>query len=301
MLASCTKEGGGPGEPCRVEVCFETSGTKSFDPADEDAVNDVNLFIFNGISGLLESHVYKDRKSFGKEPLSVDLLTNISYEVAACLNFGYRLPDVKTLDELPQLRYYMVYPDDYSVGVPMAAYVKGFVPGREDGSLLVMQAQRLLAKITLSIDRSALSQDVQLTVAEAELGGCPRSVTPFASSRPEGKNDVFSKGFFKKGVSVDALNKDGGSVSLYMFESLNGDLPTSVTNPSTAAIYPYVQLRINYMSPQVAGSKWLYYRFCIGEKDGNSDIKRNTRYHFTVCPHGSGLDGAPSWRVEFTD
>lgn len=297
MIASaCTKDNAIK-EECRVEVVFDTGrpGSKSADPSDEDAINDVNIFVFNSLSGLLETHVYLDRKTYGKQPLGMNLLTNVRYNVAACLNCGYRLPDIKSMDELPTFRYYMVYPDDYSAGMPMAAYKEGFVPGKEEGPL-VLQATRLLAKIYLTIDRSALNSDVTMTVAEAEIGGCPRSITPFSASKPEGKNDVFSKGFYKKGIQADNLNRDNGGgksgeVCLYMFESIN------------SAVSPYIQLRLNYLSRETSAGngKWLYYRFYIGEKEGNTDIKRNTRYHFTVFPHGTGIEGNPSWKVVFTD
>ncbi len=293
LAASCDKEGVTK-ERSRVEIRF-ASGTKSKDPASEDKVNDVNIFAFNSISGLMESHVYLDSKNYGKVPLTMDLLTNISYDIAACINFGYRLPDIRTIDDLPAFRFYLVYPDDYSTGMPMSSMYKGFVPGRQDGPL-VMEAKRMMAKIGLTIDRSALNSDVSMLVEEAEIGNCPKSMTPFANSKPDGKSDIFSKGFFKKGIPVDSLNftgNDGKSkeVSLYMLESLDSGLP------------PYIQLRLNYVSSSTNSGtgKWLYYRFYIGAKEGDTNIKRNTRYHFTVFPHGTGLDGSPSWKVEFTD
>lgn len=294
LPVSCTKDRL-PEEGRRVEVRFNTGGTKSNDPASEDAVNDVNLFVFNSISGLIESHIYMDKKALGKEPLAMDLLTNISYDVAACINFGYRVPDVRTINELPDFRFYLVYPDDYSTGMPMSAIYKGFVPGKQEGPL-VMEAGRMMAKIGLTIDRSALNPDVSMFVEEAEIGNCPKSMTPFADSKPDSKSDIFTKGFFKKGIPVDVLNSNDGNgksgeVSLYMLESLDSGLK------------PYIQLRLNYVSSASSSGngKWLYYRFYIGPREGETNIKRNTRYHFTVFPHGTGIEGAPSWKVEFTD
>lgn len=294
ILAACTREDMA-GEQRRIEVRFCTGDTKSQDPASEDAVNDVNLFVFNSISGLMESHIYMDKKAYGKEPLAMNLLSNVSYDVAACLNFGYRVPDVKSIEDLPSFRFYLVYPDDYSPGMPMSAISKGFVPGRQEGPL-VMEARRMMAKIGLTVDRSDLNKDVSMFVEEAEIGNCPKSMTPFADSKPSGKNDIFTKGFFKKGIPVDRLNSDDGNgksgeVFLYMLESLDSSLQ------------PYIQLRLNYVSSSTSSGsgKWLYYRFYIGPREGDNNIKRNTRYHFTVFPHGTGIDGAPSWKVEFTD
>lgn len=293
-VPACIKEST-PGEMRPVEIRFETGATKSKNPASEDAVNDVNIFAFNSISGLMESHVYHDSKTYGKEPLTMNLLTNISYDIAACLNFGYRVPDIKTVQDLPAFRFYLVYPDDYSTGMPMSAVSRGFVPGKQDGPL-IMKAGRMMAKIGLTIDRSALNKDVSMFIEEAEIGNCPKSMTPFASSKPEGKSDIFSKGFFKKGIPADSLNSNDGNgksgkVSLYMLESLDSGLQ------------PYIQLRVNYVSPETSAGngKWLYYRFYIGPREGDTNIKRNTRYHYTVVPHGTGIDGAPSWNVEFTD
>lgn len=307
-FAACEKAPDSSGEKSLVAIVLDTGpGVKSKDPSDDSAVSDVNLLVYNSRSGMLEEHLWLDSKTFTGGKITMTLLRNVRYTVAACINFGYKIQDVPTLEKLKEFRYYMVYPDEYSLGLPMAALREGFTPGQDEGPL-ILKAERLMARITLTIDRSGLDKDVIMTVAEAEIGGCPRSVTPFDSSRPTGRSDVFSKGFFKKGIPVNDLNINSGegrksrSVDLYMLESLSGELP-AMDNPTLVAVYPYIQLKIDYIAPGVyAGiGKWLTYRFCIGEKEGNADIKRNTRYHFTVCPQGTGLSGEPSWKVEFTN
>ena len=296
----------GNGTTCTVLLSFEAPESKSADPPDESKISDVNLFVFNSQSGSLEEHLYIDTRNFTGEPLEIALLNGVRYDIAACFNFGYRLPRCGGRKDLASMRYYMVYPDEYRIGMPMSALEEGFLAG--ENASLILKAVRLMAKISIRMDRRDLDEGVVMNVAEVVVGGCPKSVTPFSDSKPLDRTDVFAQGFTKNGLAVDNLNKAGPEngrsqeVDLYMLESLNGDLPSEMSDPTKAyAPYPYIEMRIDYYSPPTEGTGlWLMYRFCIGEEEGNADIKRNTRYRYTVCPHGTGLDLNPSWRVEFT-
>ena len=184
----------------------------------------------------------------------------------------------------------------------MAAKIENFVA--DSSGRLSLKAERMMAKIVLTIDRSLLAEDVTMAVRQARIGGCPRSMSPFRESRPEGRSDVFKNGFGKLEAEVDNLNRDksggrSGEVNLYMLESLSGPVPASVKDPSAAGIYPYIELEISYKSAKyyTKPGQWLVYRFCIGDEEGLADIRRNTLYRFTVRPEGTGIDEF-SWRVD---
>lgn len=289
-----------------VSVSISTIGiaSKSNDPTDEEAVSDINLFVFNNISGRLETQVYLDKRNYHGGGVSMDLLSGIRYEAVAALNLGYKIQGIRVIEDLTRYRYYMAYPDEYKAGIPMATEKVSFVAGQQAGTI-ILHAERLMAKISLSIDRSGLDRDIRITAAEAEIGGCPKSVTPFSESRPLGKSDIFAKGFNKTGTQIRNLNStnvDGKSkeVSMYMLESIGGMLP-GMDNPSAAATYPYIQVKMDYMKADGTPlSGYLTYRFCIGDHVGSANIRRNNEYHFTICPQGDGLSGEPSWKVEIT-
>lgn len=294
-------------EKCTVGVRLQQEGigVKSKDPGDENKISDINLFVYNSVSGFLEAHVYIDSRNYGKVPLTVDLLKNVRYDFAVCANFGFKPKAPESLEALKEMRFYLTYPDEYGTGIPMSGMIRDIIP-KDDGMSVNMTVTRLMAKIGIAIDRSKLNSDVRMNVSRLSIGGCPKSAKPFADSKPAGRNDIFENGFFKDGRAADFLNieaSEGKSqeVYVYMLESLGGDRPSNLDNPAAAAIYPYIELKMDYVGTENNTAKWLVYRFCIGEKEGNSDIRRNTTYHFTVTPHGNGLDKQATWMVEFTN
>ncbi len=279
LLGSCHKE-----MPCfdkREEITVELMPlTKSKDP-DPALVSDCNIFIFNDF-GLLEEKAYvKGDAMLHKTRLLRD--TPYLYYVAA--NLGYELP-VMTLEECREMEYHIAYPDEYSAGIPMSGYIRASAVD----SHVSVPLKRLMAKIDLRMDRTALDPDVNLTVAGVRIGACPRSAEMFRSSRAD---NFFPEGFSKSGRETDKLNTPGGTVSLYLLENMQGNAPESMDYCS------YVEVFLNYLSPDWKSrpGEYLIYRFRITDSEGAYNVERNCEYSIVIRPEGRGLSG-DSWRID---
>ena len=311
VLAACTRDYEQP--LVSLAVILTPQGfcpTRAGDP-DDTRITDYNLYIFNAF-GVLEERVFVPYRSLkltdGKVRYNTTLLRDVPYTILAAANLGYELP-FRTLEEAREYRYHMAYPDEFTQGIPMAAFVEEVTLG--DDSLLEVPLERLMARIELSIDRSQLQADVQFKVTDVRVGACPSSVQLIGPSKVNGPQETFNLGYGKTGSQVSALNEGSGaglsrSVNVYLLENCQGDLLNSVLTDSGKvfaegtyqSICSYIELKAEYHSPvwnTRAGDK-IIYRFYLGESLNNFDVFRNTWYRITVCPKGDGLS-EDSWRV----
>lgn len=303
------------GEPVGTDIVLNHGSlvhTRSSDP-DEDAVADVNLFIFN-FEGKLEDCIFvRDSRishnADGTSQLRVSLLRGMEYSILACANFGFAISGIGTEQDLLEYRYWMAYPDEYLGGVPMSGKTGKF---KADGETVRIDMERLMSKVSLSIDRSRLSKGVTFNVRSVEVGNCPRSVSAFQESHALGGDDVFGHGFAKEGADVDDLNRSSEvgksrEIGVYLLENMQGNLLEGVRNDKDKLldnkalqdVCSYIEIAAEYKSDTVysPAGEYLKYRFYLGESPGNFDVRRNNHYHFTICPEGDGLN-EDSWRVD---
>jgi len=294
-----------------VPLSFYTAGmgTKSLDPADEEAVSNLNLLIFNG-EGLLEEQRWYPRLL--KTPtIKARLLRNMPCHIYAYANFGYEIPRPGSMEEAETYRYYLTYPDEYKEGIPMSGKLQDFIPGegKEAGVPLV----RMMSKISLRIDRSRLDDGTSFTVQSVEIGNCPRSAAAFGPSKARSEDDILRPGFSKSYYQTDDLNRDieaglSRSVSVYMLENMQGDLLEDIYEdsekilegqPAMEGVCSYIEIKAGYRSADYYSKpgESLIYRFYLGEGRENFDVKRNCHYTFTLCPEGSGIE-EDGWRVD---
>lgn len=301
IITGCTGPGWDGPAADREEtfLCLAISSppaVKAEDP-DETLVTDVNLFVFNN-RGVLEERAFLKGGDLlpveGGVGITRKLLKDTPYDIYVCANLGYPL-ELSTKEELARYRFYLTYPDEYSRGIPMSGYVEGALS--EEGWPITIPLERMMAKISLRIDRTALAPDVRILVRRVTVGGCPRSALLFSESRAETAEEVFATGFTKVYPECDALNKEvtlgmSRECGVYMLENLQGD---RLREP----VCSYIEIEAEYFSDiYYSGSgQYLIYRFYIGGRKGNYDIRRNCHYHITVRPEGDGLHG-DSWSVD---
>ena len=311
VLAACTREDEQP--LVSLALILNPQGfcsTRAGDP-DDTRITDYNLYIFNAF-GVLEERVFVPYRSLklvdGKVQYSTTLLKDVPYTILAAANLGYELP-FRTLEEAREFRYHMAYPDEFTQGIPMSAFVEEITLG--DDGLLEVPLERLMARIELSIDRSQLQADIQFKVTDVRVGACPSSVQLIGPSKVSGPQETFNLGYGKTGSQVSALNEGSGaglsrSVNVYLLENCQGDLLDNVltdsgkifTDGTYQSICSYIELKAEYHSPTQhtrVGDR-LIYRFYLGESLNNFDVFRNTWYRITVGPKGDGLS-EDSWRV----
>ena len=295
-------------EEADVKVSFngEELTVKSVSP-DEDKITDISLLIFDE-SGNAEELIWLPK---GQMSCSTTLVSNKKYTFCACANFGSQVY-ARDISELKEIIFHLAYPDEYKEGIPMAAMEEIMITG---DSSIELCLQRLMARISLRMDRSRLNDDVQMNVRSVKIGNCPRYVRPFTQSRIESGDDAFPVGFLLNDMQTADLNYSIGKglskeVSLYMFENMQGGTEFPVRHDSEKVFGPhdprsqicsYIEMQIDYLSDELAsGEKGLIYRFYLGEDRNSFDVIRNTHYHITVTPENDGLK-EDSWRVDKSD
>ena len=297
-------------ERIRLRISFDNVLSKAYDP-DECRLNDFNIFLFND-RGVLEYNDYATAEELsdgqGNYYYEIDVLHGNMQHVCICANAGYEIT-VSSLEELMDYDYYLAYPDDYSLGIPMS----GIADCRDtDGSgVLEVCLKRTMAKISIALDRSFMDRDVDLFVKSVKIGACPRSVSLFGTNSVNSESETFPLGFIREGEEVRLLNEVGnwgktGYVDLFMFENMQGNLLPGNDDPKSK-IFPegdpraetcsYIEIRSDYVSDSEEEHKTVIYRFYIGDNPSNFDVMRNCHYRIYVTPYGDAL-GTAGWRME---
>ena len=290
----------------KVPVFFDAGSirTKATDP-EEDLISDVSLMIFDE-DGNAEECLWLPEAGAGT---TVNLTKGNSYSIRACANFGYQVYADK-MQELDEVTYHMAYPDEYREGMPMYAAIDGFIAGESEDLRVVFE--RLMAKISLKMDRSRLSEGVMMNVRAARIGNCPKSVLVCGPSKVSSHDQCFAAGFSRGEFETVPLNISGpgsisGTVDLYMLENMQGDMTPEISEDHEKVFSPddpqsricsYVEMELEYMSDtKYSASRNLIYRFYLGDGRNNLDVERNCHYAITVRPEDDGLSG-DGWRVD---
>ena len=287
--------------------------TKSKDP-EETYIHDINLFIFDD-KGNLEDARFIDSDKLtmtdkGAET-SFRWIKDKSCMAYACANFGYKITGIENLGDLMSYRYHMAYPDEYSRGIPMSGKAKKDKASKS----LTIPLTRMMAKISMNIDRTALAAGVQYSVRSVRIGGSPKSALAFGQSKATGNTDIFSGGFSKSFTETYNLNIDkkpgiSEEISLYMLENMQGDLLPKAkdekdkileSSDALSEVCSYIEIKAEYRSESMYSrpDEYLVYRFYLGDRPKNFDIERNCNYHLTVKPEKDGIV-ENSWRVDKT-
>lgn len=292
-----------------VEVILECPGyeTKAYIP-DEDAVNDLNLIIFE--DEVAEESIWRDNiRNRDELRFEISLVKGRRYTICAVANTGRRI-QVKNLDEWTQLAVELQESDRYPHGIPMSATVKDMISGEMDP--IHMELTRMAAKISIRIDRSRLSKDVHMDVTGLRIGNCPKYVSVSGPSKALSHHDVFKYGFELAEEQCSRLNHTGmnglsGEVSVYMLENMQGDFPYMIGEDEEKVLeegHPlaerasFIELEISYLSSDlISYDSPLIYRFYLGDGVDDLDVERNSHYHVTVVPEDDGLSGS-GWRTD---
>lgn len=288
---------------CRIAVNDGDYASKAMDP-DEERISDVSIMIFDE-RGDAEECLWLQN---GQKTAEVSLVVGKRYSFRACANFGYRTY-ADHIDELDETIYYMAYPDEYSQGMPMYAEIDNIRIG-EDASV-ELRLQRLMAKISLRMDRRRLSEGVEMNVLGVRIGNCPKSVKVFGKNTVSSHDQCFGMGFSRDDVQTAVLNtirQDdiSGTVTLYMLENMQGDIEGPIDSDAEKVfgeqdhrrdICSYIEMDIEYLSHEKYSERPLVYRFYLGDSRTNLDVERNCHYMITVCPEDDGLKG-DGWRVD---
>ncbi len=307
MANSCTWHEPVHETEVRISLSCEAMASKALNP-DENKVSDISLMIFDE-TGAAEECIWLED---GISECSARLIMGKKYIFCACANFGYQVY-AADIAELETLRYHLAYPDDYRLGIPMYAYEEILM--EEGCGEISVKLERLMAKISIRMDRRRLSKDVEMYARSIRIGNCPRSSSVFSVNRVEDEDGCFPAGFSRYGLEADNLNSTSGdglseSVTLYMLENMQGEFDGALdsdddkvfdTDDHRSEVCSYIEMSLEYMSDEFySGSKGLIYRFYLGEGRNDLNIERNCHYHITVTPEDDGLSYG-GWRVDKSD
>lgn len=314
-VISCGTIDMGKSTECReteIIICAQEMTSRAADP-DENIICDLTVFIFD------ENGILEEKKVFGRNELEgkgsftfrTTLLKEKRYCIYACANIGKEI-HAESVSELEDIRCHLAYPDEYREGIPMAGKIEN--AWIDDGmSEIRLALERIMAKISLRIDRGGLSDDVRMTVISARIGNCPKSARIFCSNSVSGQDECFTTGFTRTESECRILNTNidngiSGSLTLYMLENMQGEFGGQNIQDDSEKIFgtydsrqytcSYIELKIDYESDSYyTSSHPLIYRFYLGESRNNLDVQRNCHYRITVIPEDDGLS-ENSWRVD---
>lgn len=290
-----------------VHICIGTTSMISkADMPDEDRVSNVSLMVFDS-HGSLEKSVYL---SGGQQTCNVNLLKGSTYSIYACINFGYEIK-VRRIEDLKDIEYYLAYPDEYREGIPMTASMKDILISNDCS--ITLETERLMARISLRMDRSRLSEGVNMDVIGVRIGNCPKKIRPFTTSRIMSEDECFRVGFRHDDFSCAPLNRSNSSrqseeLSLYMLENMQGVFSGECISSHQEKVFKdddprklvcsYIEVELDYIYKDMASiSQPLIYRFYLGSSLNDLNIERNCHYHITMSPEDDGLKG-DGWRVD---
>lgn len=302
VTSSCIQEAM---ETEEVTIRFRAASlsNRSADP-DENKISDISLMIFD-INGDAEECIWLPDRN---ETCKVRLIKGKEYIFCACANFGYQVY-ADHIDELEEITYYMAYPDEFHDGIPMAA-MERITIGEADE--LDIHLEKLMAKISIRMDRSRLSDGVEMNVRGLKIGNCPKSARPFARNAIKDSDDCFPIGFYRNDLETDILNRNiskglSGEISVYMLENMQGKMNENIKEDSQKVFdaddprresCSFIEMEIEYLSESIYSTgKGLIYRFYLGEDLNDLNVERNCHYHITVSPEDDGLS-EDSWRVD---
>ena len=295
----------------QITISLGENSVRGADP-DENLLSDLTVMIFDE-DGYLEGRREFDRNHlFDSEKIifSTPLLKGKKYSVYACANIGRKI-NAESFQKLMEERCHLVYPDEYREGIPMAGMAEGVYIDSSTDEIKV-PLKRLMAKISLRIDRGGLSDDVRMDAVSVKVGNCPKSALMFRNSSVEDREDCFNVGFRRDESECSILNRNvgngiSGSVSLYMLENMQGAFSqehiaddsdkTFDKQDKRSETCSYIEMHFDYRSPVQHSTSPLIYRFYLGSDRNNLDVERNCHYHITVIPEDDGLSD-DGWRVD---
>ena len=283
-------------------VTFEPSvvETKSSISPFENAVLDVNVYAFR--EGMLVAEAY------AKFPMTaqLELPMGHSYDIYSVANMGKRSAPASEDKFVEDLQYSVTRTSDLEGAVPMSCYKANVHVGRST-QVVTLEMERLMAKLVLSVERSALLKGLE--IRSARLCQSASVVRPFkwdgrGGSRAESKLETID-GDYATSDDLAALNS-GGEVVFYALENCQGVLlpdnddpflkePTMIDGKQD--VCTYLEILCAFDGSGLLGGD-VSYRIYVGLDDCTSfDVPGNACINVKLSLTDDGLK-AVSWKVD---
>lgn len=276
--------------------------------------NDAHIYDLNVIAfedGKTDSMIWKEFDGNDSEAkMTVSLAKGHTYSFFAVANCGRALDSVDERDDL--YREYLELQSAQDIGrlMPMTAWSEDVIA--EDGGTVWLELVRMAAKISISIDRSRLDDDVSIRAVGVRIGNSPGRSPLSGHNRVRDRSDCMEEGYELKESECSSLNTIdryglSAEADLYLLENMQGEFPFRIQDAEEkvfsegdpmAEKCSYIELEMEYTSGSlISYDSDLIYRFYLGDSLNSLDVERNCHYHITVAPVGDGLAGG-GWRVD---
>ncbi|MBR5104545.1 MAG: DUF4906 domain-containing protein [Bacteroidales bacterium] len=286
-----------------VEVVLDIAGaveSKSSLSVNEFVVSNLNIMVYR--NGVLE---YTDYISPMALVVKLRLMEGCVYNIYVLANVG-ELPLFVREDEFKEKCLYSIDEmSDLQGRIPMACCRSGVYVLNGMGSVLV-QLERLAAKITFSLDKNVLDG---LLITSARLCQCASVVRPFKETDGMGSYALSPDELIAGDMATDedllALN-DGNSIIFYALENCQGILLPDNVSPegkvpdelgAAAELCTYLEVSGVFGDDSFLDGE-VTYRFYLGlDACSSFDLPGNSSIDVTLQLTGPGLREV-SWRVD---
>lgn len=279
-----------------VKISVQPPKTRSSVSVDEQLINDINFLAY--LNGNLAASLYTEDLS----DVVLELNRNHSYNLYAVSNIGEITPPATEEEMKEAFSHFINGINDFSYGLPLSWSRTGFNVSSNTMSLSIVM-ERLVAKVSFSIDKSVLSG---LTVNSVRLCQSPVVVYPFMEGGSR-VNDytLVTDGDYATAEDLAALNS-GKKIFFYTLENCQGTLLPDNTDPwaktpdylnQKSELCTYIEAECSFEEGNLLSGD-VTYRFFLG-KDNTSDFSviRNSDMLVTLTLTVEGLTEI-SWKVE---
>lgn len=302
--------------------------------ADENSINDLNVFIFDASTGQTISFKYFPPSAMGNLSIPMTISGSSGSRIFAFIaNVGSSIgSSVTNLTALNNLKKTMTSGTDFLSGQSMImsaitdTKVINVTPGTTNGTyaLGTVNLERLTAKVTVVIDKKGLEASTLINVRSIQLKNVPLVYSYIAPNTPTTTSTTFVNGdnITVNDGNLEPVDPSGNNLPhnyatpLYMVENMQGTraLPTNVpgeectSSKTQIPLYPsqcsYIEVVCEYRTTLPTGERdgLVTYRVYLGvDNNGNHwnnfDVKRNIWYQATLTLTGRGGADEVSWRI----
>ena len=264
---------------------YDRAGTKSSYPWDESEIRDIQLFITDS-DGVIVQSIY----SRGASDLEFTGTVGKDYLIYAAANIGKEL----TTEYIPDQAGFedaVIFGDIPDAGIPMLIEEPVRINVKQGDNPVTVKMVRMMARIDLILDRSLLSNKDGFHVRKATLHDAALSVDNDSTCADD----------------IDILD-DGGVISLYAYENLQGTLLPGNKDPwqkvpsnisGSAEKCSFIEMECSYDINGVSSDNITYRMYLGRDNTSNFDVCRNTVYCLTFIPTEQEIYGSRgSWKIE---
>ncbi len=302
--------------------------------ADENSINDLNVFIFDASTGQTISFKYFPPSAIENLSIPMTISGSSGSRIFAFIaNVGSSIgSSVTNLTALNNLKKTMTSGTDFLSGGRMImsaitdTKVINVTPGTTNGTyaLGTVNLERLTAKVTVVIEKKGLEASTLINVRSIQLKNVPLVYSYIAPNSPTTTSTTFVNGdnITVNDGNLEPVDPSGNNLPhnyatpLYMVENIQGTrtLPTNVpgeectSSKTQIPLYPsqcsYIEVVCEYRTTLPTGERdgLVTYRVYLGvDNNGNHwnnfDVKRNIWYQATLTLTGRGGADEVSWRI----